>query len=126
MHSIALVRRPGTTVHQEGDRTLILLYGNAVVSHSGEDALQISELMVVGGEDGLAFDALMQVLGYGPGQGQAVEGACPPAHLIQEGRLFLVAEVRMWAISVISTMNVLCPADRSSYAPTPGENLVHR
>ena len=44
---------------------------------------QICQLVIMGGEEGAAADAVVQVLGDGPGDGEAVKGGGAAADLVE-------------------------------------------
>ena len=61
----------------------------------------------------------MEVFGDGPGDGETVEGGGAAADLVEDDeRSLSVAWLRMRAVSLISTMKVDWPRERSSDAPT--------
>ena len=94
MDSVALVCGTGHYRPQECNRSTLFLNGHVVVLDSRQNSFQLSELVVVGGEDGLALDNVMKVLGDGPGDGQTVKGAGAPAHLVQEDQAVLAGVVK--------------------------------
>ena len=74
----------------------------------------------MGGEYGLGPAALVlvDILCHRPGDRQPVERAGAPPDLVQQHQAAFVALLRIFAVSFISTMNVLCPRARLSLAPT--------
>ena len=80
--------------------------------------------MVVGGEEGAAADGVVQVLGDGPGDGEAVEGAGAAADLVEDDSERSVAWLRMMAVSLISTMKVDWPRGEVVGGADAGEDAV--
>ena len=75
--------------------------------------------MIVSRKQSAAADLIVKIFDDGPRQRNAVIGAGATSNFIQDDqRLRGVAVLRIRAVSVISTMNVLCPRDSSSLAPT--------
>ena len=70
---------------QEQDFPAHFLHSHVVILHAREEALQVVELVIMGGEERLgALAVFVDVLHDAPGDGHAVEGGRASANLIQE------------------------------------------
>ena len=82
--AVALVGASGDDLVQEDDVAFLFADGDVGVFEAGLGVLEVGEFVVVGGEEGAAADAVVQVLGDGPGEGDAVEGAGAAADLVED------------------------------------------
>ena len=62
----------------------VFLYGNAVVFYAVQPALQLAELMVMGGKQCFGADIFLfgNIFGHSPGDGKPVEGAGTAAYFV--------------------------------------------
>ena len=85
VHAVALVRAPGHDLAKENHVLPMLHDRDAVVLDAREAPLQLAQLVIVRGKEGLCADFLFiqQVFHHRPGDGQAVKRAGPPADLVE-------------------------------------------
>ena len=70
---------------QENHLLVHFLDGDMIILHTGIDAFQVIEFMVMGSEKRLGpVPVLMDILYYRPGDGHAVISRSPPAYLVQK------------------------------------------
>src|SRR5690606_2156072 len=69
---------------QKDNAVVVLGRIQVQVRHCLELARQLGDLEVVGGEQSKGAHAVCQVIGTGPGQGQAVEGAGAATDFVQQ------------------------------------------
>src|SRR5512136_1616818 len=86
LNSIALVRLTWNDLSEEHDLRALFPDGHRVVLDSLERLRQLCQLMIVGGEERLPTDLgmIVQMFGHGPRDGESVEGARAPSHLVKE------------------------------------------
>jgi hypothetical protein len=77
---------PPGVIAQKNDPVVPLLDGDIVVSDPGFGLGQFSQLVVMGGKQGLDPPALqvVQILGHGPGDAQTIVGAGAASDLIHD------------------------------------------
>ena len=73
---------------QEENAFVVLLDGDVHGEDAGHLSLELGELVVMRGEKGAqgSPEALGQILGHGPGQGETVVGARSPADLVEDNQ----------------------------------------
>ena len=86
MDAVALVRRAGDDLVEEGHLAVLLGHGDVEVLDARERPGQIGELVVVGGEQRLGAErgVVVDVLGHGAGDGEAVVGARASSDLVED------------------------------------------
>src|SRR5512136_60026 len=83
---IAPVSASRDNLVQKNDFISFLRHHYVEVLHSGQDASQFNQLMIMGGEKGLRSKVgmVMDELGYCPGNGQSVVSGSAPPNLVQD------------------------------------------
>ena len=84
LDAVAAVGPAGNDLAQEHDVVALLLHCDPQVPHSRQGLRQFVEVMVVSGEQRLRADAVDDVLGHRPGDGQTVERARASTDLIED------------------------------------------
>ena len=86
LDAVAAVRRALHDLAQKDDPLAPLLDGDVIVCNAFARELEVRELVIVSGKEGPRPElcCVVDVLGHGPGNAQAVEGARPPSHLVQQ------------------------------------------
>jgi len=102
---------------QEHNGVTPLAHGDVEILKARQSLGELGQLVIVRGEQGFRANGVVQVLDDTPREAQAVEGARAAPDFVQHDEAARVALLRMFAVSVISTMKVLCPRAKSSLAP---------
>ncbi len=119
LDAVALVRAPGQDLAQEDHLVVPFAHGDIEIHHAVARALEVGEFVVVRREERAA--ARPGRAGTRPrstrSKGRRRSRCRARSHRESRG-LALVALFKIFAVSFISTMNVDCPLERSSLAPT--------
>ena len=86
LDAVALVGAALDDFAQEDDLVVPFAHGDVEILHARQAAGQFGQLVVMGGEERLGADLVVQVLDDAPGQAQAVKGAGAAADLVQDNR----------------------------------------
>ena len=84
MDAVGFVGGAGEDLVEEDDLLVPLADGDVAVHDGFAGVGEVGELVVVGGEEGAAFHLVVEVLGDGPGDGEAVEGGGAAADLVED------------------------------------------
>src|SRR5690606_8946510 len=84
LNAVALVRSAGEDLVKEDDFLIPFPNSDVVVGDGCLGVGEIGELVIVRGKKGAAADAIVQMLGDGPGDGQSVEGGGAAADFIED------------------------------------------
>lgn len=82
LDAVGFVGGAGEDFVEEDDFLVPLAHGDVAVGYGFSSICEVCELVVVGGEEGAAFDVVVEVLGDGPCDGEAVEGGGAAADLV--------------------------------------------
>ena len=88
LDAVGFISRSGEDFAEEDDVFIPLAHGDVVVRDGFLRVCEGAELVVVGGKEGAAFDFIVQVLGDGPGDGEAIEGGGAAADFIENDEAF--------------------------------------
>src|SRR6266849_9719033 len=84
VNAVTFVGAAGGDLLQEHHSTFALLDQDIVVSQAGKFVSQLSQLVIVRGEERAAADLIVQIFGNGPSQTHAVVGARAATDLIED------------------------------------------
>ena len=89
LDAVGFVGGAGEDFVEEDDFLVPLADGDVEVGDGFAGVGEVGELVVVGGEEGAALDLVVEVLGDGPGDGEAVEGGGAAADFVEDDEGFL-------------------------------------
>ena len=124
MDAVGLIRRPGNNPPQEGNIPALFLDSNTEIPDFV--ILQIRQLMVVGGKQGLGMHLFPDVLYHRPGNAHAVKGAGSPAYLIQNHQAVTGGILQNLRHLVHLHHKGALAADQIITGTDTGKNPVHR
>src|SRR5690606_4899907 len=123
--AVAVVRAAVHDPVQEYDLAVPLPHGDVDVFRMFQLIGQFGELVVVGGEEGLGPNPVVDVFRHGPGDADAVEGAGAAAYLVEHQQAAVGGRVEdVGRLDHLHHEGALAP-DKVVGGAHPGEDAIH-